>query len=411
MRLWFAPLFLYVISCAQQQLIKDAALNQGRLLDIVDRASHASGLRVLTPLSVELVTRQQLHELLNQEAASEVLNDERALAETAMGLGSSQTEVGVDQLSRSVAGLYLPETRMFYLVSERRRGRDGSIHFRPFGELSSEVTLAHEVVHALQHQHFPHLFEPGAFPKRQSDAAVALRAAIEGTATLAAANTLGYMGGPRDPDEVISDSLREGPLDDEHPLARERTAFPYTYGYRIAYEDGKKLLESPPASTEQVIHPEGRGRRRPFLAFDFTSLKKDLQKHNCRKLSEDTMGELGISLWLRNIQSDIDVSAAEGWDGDRWIALQCVGGNEIAWLTSWDTQKDAIEFEEAIIAIADELQLRNELSPLLVSERDGREVVVTSSGLPIGSNRIHELAIRARVTTREELANHFRKVE
>ncbi len=63
---------LYVISCAQQQLVEDAALNQGRLLDIVDRASRASGLRVLTPLSVELVTRQQLHELLNQAAASEV---------------------------------------------------------------------------------------------------------------------------------------------------------------------------------------------------------------------------------------------------------------------------------------------------------------------------------------------------
>jgi hypothetical protein len=402
---------LCAISCAQQHLIEDAALNRGQLLDIVGRASRASGLSVVTPLSVDLVTRHQLHELLKQEATPEGSNDDRVLAETAMGLRISHINVGVDLLSRSVTGLYRRNTRTLYLVSERARGRDGSIHLRSFGELSNEVTLAHEVVHALQHQHFPHLFESGVFPKNQADSVAALQAAIEGAATFAAANTLGFLGGPRDPDEVISDSLREGPFDDEHPLVRERMSFPYTYGYRIAYYEGKKLLESPPASTEQIIHLEGRGRRRPFVAIDFSDLRKALQKHDCRNLSEDTMGELGISLWLRSIHPATDASAAEGWDGDRWIALECTDGKEIAWLTSWDTPEDAIEFEQAIEAIAEELQQRAELHSLVVSNRDGREVVVASSSLPIGSKRIRELANRARVTTREQLADHFKKLE
>lgn len=123
------------------------------------------------------------------------------------------------------------------------------------------------------------------------------------------------------------------------------------------------------------------------------------------------MGEFGISLWLRNIQPEIDTSTAEGWDGDRWIALECDERKEIAWLTSWDTQEDAIEFEAAIEAIAGEPQLRTELNSLLESKRYGREVVVASSGLAIGIDRIHQLATRTRVTTREELANHFRKME
>jgi hypothetical protein len=123
------------------------------------------------------------------------------------------------------------------------------------------------------------------------------------------------------------------------------------------------------------------------------------------------MGEFGISLWLRDIQPEIDTSTAEGWDGDRWIALECDGRKEIAWLTSWDTQEDAIEFEAAIETIAEALQQRAELNSPLERTRYGREVVVASGGLPVGIDRIHQLATRARVTTRQELANYFRKAE
>lgn len=123
------------------------------------------------------------------------------------------------------------------------------------------------------------------------------------------------------------------------------------------------------------------------------------------------MGELGISLWLRNAHPGTDPSAAEGWDGDRWIALKCAGSTEIAWLTSWDTQEDAIQFESAIEAIVEKQQQRGESSPRWISNRNGHEVVVTSNRLPIDHGRIRELARRARIATREELAAHFRRMD
>jgi NAD(P)-dependent dehydrogenase (short-subunit alcohol dehydrogenase family) len=396
-------------ACAQQPLIENAALNRDRLHDVVQRASAASGLRVMTPLSVELVSRARLHELLEEEARAAEADDREATAsaaDAASRLGPP-SEVRVELFSRVSTGAYLSRSRSLYLVSEPARGKDGALHPSELGDLGDEVTLAHEVVHALQHQHFPHLFGPSAYPNDQTDANAALQAAIEGSATLAAASSLGYLGGPRDPDEVVSEPPSAGALEGEHPLLRERFDFPYTYGYRLAHHDGWDLLESPPASTEQVIHLDWLGRRRPFLAIDLSDVRDDVRQHGCRGHSQDTMGELGVSLWLRDLRSETDANVAQGWDGDRWITLECNGEEQMAWLSSWDTDEDAIEFEQAIAAASEALERRYALSGLSI-DRYGREVVVVSGGFPIGTNQIRDRARRARVITREELAAHFR---
>ncbi len=216
-------------------------------------------------------------------------------------------------LSEVTKGLYLSRTRTLYFISEPVREVDDTIQINAFGQLGDEVPLAHAVVHALQHQHFPHLFAPTSFPENHSDASTALQAAIEGSATLAAAKTLGYMGRPRDPGKVIADSLSTGPLKSEDPLLHQRMSFPYTYSYRMAYYAEKDLLDSPPASTEQVIHD----RERPFLAINLSILQVIATKQGCRTLSQDTMGELGASLWLKKNRRDSNPRATEGWDGDR----------------------------------------------------------------------------------------------
>ena len=427
-RAWLAMTLLLAAACAQQPLIQGDTLNQQRLEDIVERASRASGLSVMTPLEVEVVTRNELRELLEQEreqqaleerqhAPPEVRDDAPASAEAAVGLGAlsesgEPPESTLDIWSRVTEGLYLPRTHILYLINEPARGRDGEIHLSSLGNLDDEITLAHEVIHALQHQHFPHLFEPAAsLPQNQADADAALRAAIEGSATFTAISTLGYLGVPRDPDEVIADSLVGGPLDAADPVVREHMSFPYTYGYRLAYHEGMEILASPPASTEQVIHLDVVPRRRPFLAIDLSGLREDAEALGCSYSAEDTLGELGISLWLRTALATTDASVAEGWDGDRFIAVTCAGEEQIAWLTSWDTPEDAAEFEQAVTAIALELQQHDEPVPPLDIARDGREVAVKSLGFPIGRARIRERASRARVTTREELAAHFRAAE
>ena len=411
---FFIWLLLYLTSCEQPQLIEDSTLNQHRIHDTVSRASHASGLQATHPLSVKLLNRAELHEIFREGIAADKQSDVWAARQdgyNAMGFlsGEAQDLYEHGLLARSLTGLYIREKKTLYIVSEHTQSEKGGIYLDSFGELGREVTLAHEVIHALQHQHYPDIFEPAeAVWRQQTDAAIAVHAAIEGDASLWAAQSLGFLGRAQDPEEVLASSRNGGfgPLSDAPSLVRERIEFPYTYGYRFAYHEGKNGLKSPPASTEQVIHVDSGGRR-AFLAIDLSEVATMIEGMGCRVLFQDTMGELTLSLWLRSFDSTTHQGVWDGWDGDRWISADCDNSREVAWLTSWDTEQDAHEFETAFAVITTDVQRRAKLTLPLTVERSGREVVVASGGLWPQKDKLKQLANRARVTTRAELAAHF----
>ena len=413
---FFILLLLYLSSCEQPQLIEDSTLNQHRIRDTVSRASHASGLQATHPLSVKLLNRAELHEILRERMAAAKQSDVLAARQdgySAMGFlsGEAQDRYEHGLLSRSLTGIYIREKKTLYIVSEHTQSEKGGIYLDSFGELGREVTLAHEIIHALQHQHYPEIFEPAeAVWRQQTDAAIAVHAAIEGDATLWAAQSLGFLGRARDPEEVLASSRNGGfgPLSDAPTLVRERIEFPYTYGYRFAYHEGNNGLKAPPASTEQVIHVDSGGRR-AFLAIDLSDVATMIEGMGCRVLFQDTMGELTLSLWLRSFDSTTNQSVWDGWDGDRWISAECDNSREVAWLTSWDTEQDAHEFETAFAVITADVQRRTKLKSPLAAERSGREVVVASGGLWPQKDKLKRLANRARVTTRAELAAHFER--
>lgn len=92
------------------------------------------------------------------------------------------------------------------------------------------------------------------------------------------------------------------------------------------------------------------------------------------------------------------------------MVVECHSGHEMAWLTSWDTEKDATEFEGAIAGITPAYQSRTHRQAVVV-ERQGREVVVASGALGSKVNELRRLAERRRVTTRAELAAHFARAQ
>ncbi|MBA2485294.1 MAG: hypothetical protein H0V35_04210 [Nitrospira sp.] len=61
-------LLLHVTSCARPQLIENSKLNQERIYEVIERASAASGLRVLHPLSVKLIGRDEVSKLLQEHS-------------------------------------------------------------------------------------------------------------------------------------------------------------------------------------------------------------------------------------------------------------------------------------------------------------------------------------------------------
>lgn len=401
-------------ACAQPQLIANSQLDQSRIHDTVDRASYASGLPVNHPLDVALVNRAQLHEMFREQAAANHQSEAWSLRQTAyqtMGFlpeGGQDSHENIGLLSRSAAGLYMPRQQTLYIVSEPARSEKGGIYLNSLGNLGDELTLAHEIVHALQHQHFPEVFKDAPVWQQQADANTALQAAIEGDANLRAAQSMGLLGTARDPEEVIefSRDRKFQPLSDESALVHERVVFPYTYGYRFAYHEGKNGLKTLPASTEQIIHIKTKGRT-PFLAIDLGEFSGMVETIGCRVMFQDTMGELLVSLWLRSLNASIDHAAWDGWDGDRWVVANCGQSREVAWLTSWDTEQDAREFERAVAKVASEWQWRANLQSDIAIDLRGRDVIVSTSGLRLQNDDLVQLAKRKRVSTREELAAHF----
>jgi hypothetical protein len=324
------------------------------------------------------------------------------------------TETGYDShenanlLSRSVGGLYIPRKETLYIVSEPARSASGAIYLNSLGPARDELTLAHEVVHALQHQHFPEAFTEDSIWQQQADANAAWQAAIEGDATLHSAQSIGFLGRARDPDELIElarDSRFE-PLSDAATLVRERIQFPYTYGYRFAFHEGKSGLKSLPASTEQIIHIQTKGRS-PFLAIDLSEALRMTESTGCRVIFQDSMGELLLSLWFRSLDPATEQAVWNGWDGDRWMVMQCGQSQELAWLTSWDTEQDAVDFVIALRKVGFEWQRRANLPSRVGIDVRGKEVIVTTDGLRPHLAEIVEFAKRRRVSTRAELAAHF----
>jgi hypothetical protein len=123
----------------------------------------------------------------------------------------------------------------------------------------------------------------------------------------------------------------------------------------------------PPASTEQVLHPEKYAAGEAPAA---VSLPSDL----AAKLGSgwsvplvDTFGEFQLGVWLRNspgIDKATADAAAAGWGGDRIAAIKGPNG---AWgvvlRTAWDTAKDAGEFETAAKPLVDGLAGSAQLLP------------------------------------------------
>ena len=111
-----------------------------------------------------------------------------------------------------------------------------------------------------------------------------------------------------------------------------------------------------PESTEQILHPEkylAEEGPKPVEA----SVTVDDLGDGWTERRADSVGELGISVWLESSAGPaVAAEAAAGWGGDRAVLLE--GPDEawlLSWLTSWDTPADAEEFTAAAADLLDEL--------------------------------------------------------
>jgi hypothetical protein len=270
----------------------------------------------------------------------------------------------VGMLGSQVAGLYNPDDKKLYVVS--RSGKIGVLE---------KSTFSHEFTHALQDQNFDlgslKLDEIG-----EGDRSFARLSLVEGDATLSMTDWQLQNLGPADFTELLRESQSDpsaGQLATLPAILRQSLLFPYIQG--LAFVQGLQMsggwgkvddaFGHPPASTEQILHPEKYKSGELPVA---VSLPSDLASRLGAGWSVplvDTFGEFQLGVWLEQ-SAGIDKTAADaaaaGWGGDRVAAIR---GPNNAWAvvlkTAWDTAKDASEFEAAakplVDALADPAQL------------------------------------------------------
>ena len=385
--------------------------------EIVEQTVQTRGIPLDHPVDARIVTQAELPDLLTRIILAETSESELQSyqwALNAVGLWPSGRDL-LDEylavLGEEMAGFYLPPERALYLVADAEMPftvRFFSSLLRR--DLAMEMTLSHEVVHLLQHQAYPQLFEPDPFYENHDDLGFAIQAAYEGDATLYGIMAMGLPSrpSPEEMEESLESEMTSqsgGRLANSPALIRLTLVFPYASGYRLAYREGLGLLEHPPASTEQVLHPQDK-RHEAFLALDLRPVQAALPSQ-CRFLHANTMGELGLSVLFRDLAETTSAEVWEGWDGDRYLVAECGERREFVWIAAWDSERDAAEFEAAYRGIAAAVAKRAGLPAPPEIRRIEREVHVTTGGLAELRDSLAALSRRERVSEMEALRRHF----
>jgi hypothetical protein len=314
------------------------------------------GLAIRHPIEFEVSDRATVTEyarasLSDQMPPGQWETYETLLVHTGMiPPGTDLQDLVLRLYAEQIAGYYDPARKTFYLADWLPR-------------LLQRGVVAHEVTHALQDQHFDLERWLSAMSPTE-DGALARAAIAEGDAMAAMiAYLLEPVGAGIQDLPPLSNLLEEGsagmaagyPTFDAAPQALQQLLlFPYVEGSgfvrealaRGGWNEVNRLYRDPPASTEQILHPD-----RYFEARDeprSVSLPPDAALP--AGLTEGSWGEFGTRLALAATLADTALAAvaASGWDGDRYGLWRDPSGvTRYVWVTLWDSPEIAERFADA----------------------------------------------------------------
>ncbi len=315
----------------------------------IPQLESATGLRFLTPPVLEERDRDQVREFLERQFNEQLTPLELSGLEQAykrFGLLPDSLDLRrflLDLLTEQVAGYYDPATKVLYVV---KGGAPEIIN----------VTITHELMHALQDQHYP--LDSAQALKGDNDRQVAMQAVIEGQAVYEQMSSmlggsdfgLRIPGGWEQVREMIRNEQQSMPLFANAPtLIQETLLFPYLAGAEFNRQfkrlrPGQVPFRPMASSTEQILNPEKYLDSVPDLPTRITLGAP----RGASLVHEDNLGEFETRLFLYQHLGDVGSAAqgAAGWDGDRYQLVNTRAGNGIAWLTVWDSSVEAAEFRD-----------------------------------------------------------------
>jgi hypothetical protein len=367
---------------------------------LVQAAERARGLKLKHPVPYGALDEKGLKAKVAETLAADLPPEQMRALEVslrAFGLlpeGESAGKVYGDLLGQQVAAFYDPEKKYLAMV-ERQGGSGGEAELdRTFGadlaRRAQEGIVVHELTHAIDDQSF----DLGRMAKSDplSDGAAAFLGLVEGDATLTmfdfvlgkrVAEVPGFGLGVgtmmKDPGQLAAmspDLPGSAGLADAPVWFRDTLLFSYLQGFAFCLQlerrGGSKLLDyafakDPPRSTEQILHPEKwLDRRDDPIELAWPDLTAALP--GWKKAAEGQMGEEGMLILLRQAEKGPAVAvaaaapatpvtsaaAAAGWGGDRFAVYEKEGQRLLLWLTEWDGESDAAEFQNAAARLGED---------------------------------------------------------
>ncbi len=328
-----------------------AVSQRATIASVEKEVSAIRELPVKNEIAVSYVNRDQLREEMKAELDKEfdpveLAAEEQLLKELGLLQGNDDLAADIERmLGEEVAGFYDDQTKQLKLVSDTQ-------------ELTpvNEVTLAHEVTHALQDQNF----SLGAVLPENSgndDLDLARLALVEGDASLTEEDYMTGNFSAFDLAGIAFGSLGAAGSLGTNSYLEDTLMFPYMSGLEFvtAVRDAggwpavDAIYQAPPLSTEQVMHPQKYLAREAPVVVELPDLTP-VTGPGWELVYKNVMGEFGLKeILYTDLPGSRAGRAAAGWGGDAIAMYRRGDGAAVTVMkTAWDTDADAAEFATAM---------------------------------------------------------------
>lgn len=323
---------------------------------IIRRVERLRGLRFRRPLKITLATPSEAASLIRSASERDYARRDRLIDEEELKLlGLLAPSVNLGRVLRTITedeilGFYDPRSKRLVVIRAKTDSR-----------ALQEITLAHELTHALEDQRFGIRRTEGF----NDDRAAATEALFEGTATALMTDYADRFLDLGDLASILDDIAG---TDVELPRFVERQLlFPYeqgesfvsTFRERGNWQAVDQVLRlRHPGSTEQIIHPEKYAIDERPAKVEVADLGRQLGR-GWRRIDTTSVGEFDLDSLFVLVGKTKGGKAAAGWDGgrfelwrrkaagDRPCKAPCVAADVALLRIAWDRPRDRGEGEQA----------------------------------------------------------------
>jgi hypothetical protein len=317
---------------------------------VADQVEQVRGLQFTELVSPEAITRTEIGGLVRRSIDAQFPSEmmkRRGEAWATMGAVPAGTDLHVaiaEFGTGQIIGFYDTATKRLVYVSTD-----------PPSPLDL-LTLAHELTHALDDQHFDLGLVDELVHTCQDERMEALVALAEGDAV---EMSLRWAQANLSPDDLLDLGLEAagdpGPPASVPQFVREMFLSPYLSGQAFVRDllvrGGQQALDAafrdPPRSTEQILHPEKYGLDEPRLV-----QVPDVEERLGEAWDDLDVQDVGEAWLLRLLDLELPSSdasdAAAGWDGGQYRAWTTGTATAVVLETLWDSEDEAEQFAEAV---------------------------------------------------------------